>query len=132
MASRAVNVVLTDRAKADYGRIRDAAAREGIAAISHFLRIRTILRDLQNPAAVNRDQPMLKLDWMLSRSDANTYVYYGRNLAESAVVVIHICEGKENIYSLLAEIVFSGRVEILTALGITLPESRSSFEVRIQ
>jgi len=128
MADGSVQVVLTNRAKADYASIAEGAKTclQRVAVdqgpLMHFGRARSILRSLKNPGAVRYDQPMINMfSWMLSRSEETTYVYYGRNISTSQVIIIHICEGTTDIYRLLAEIVFSGQTEVLSALGINPP-----------
>jgi hypothetical protein len=138
MAVGSFDVVLTDRARADYNGIRDAAVagidgKTNEAPLLHFHRARSILRSLKDPGAVRLDQPMINnLSWMLSRSEGSTYVYYGRNVYTSTVVVIHLCQGTTDIYLLLAEIVFSGKTEILTALGIIPPPISCARSITIQ
>ena|SRR5471030_1844559 len=138
MIDVSVEVVLTDRARADYNGIRDASmhgidSKTNQAPHLHFHRARSILRSLKDPGSVNLDQPMINnLSWMLSRSEGSTYVYYGRNTYTSTVVVIHLCEGTTDIYMLLAEIVFSGRTEILTALGIVPPPISRTCSITLQ
>jgi hypothetical protein len=68
---------------------------------------------------------------MLVRSIATTYVYYGRQTNINQVVVIHICQNLGDPYILLAELILSGRIDILTALGIT-PPTASPIRVTIQ
>jgi hypothetical protein len=138
MATDSVSVVLTYRATADYENIRKncvaclLAGEINGAPLLHFGRTRNILKSLRDRNAVKYDQPMINdFSWMLSRSEGSTYVYYGRNLITSTVVVIHLCEGSTNIYSLLAEIVLSGRMEILAALGITPPPLPPSYSITI-
>ena len=136
-----VRVVLTDRAKADYASITNravASLRDGQlvhkhSALIHFSRARRILRSLKDPSGAKSDQPMInEFSWMLSRSEETTYIYFGRNAVTGTVVVIHICEGTTDIYRLLADIVFSGKTEILTALGIIPPPIQPSRPITIQ
>jgi len=130
MAGEAVRVVLTDRARAD-STIR-LGAFDSPAQLEHFIHARNILKSLKDPGALALDQPMINdFAWMQSRSEGTTYVYYGRNVCARTVVVIHLCEGTTNIYTLLAEIVFSGKTEILTALGICPPPLSPSHSIRI-
>lgn len=139
MADEPIQVVLTDRAKADYGLSLNAAVaciagkEKDKTPLLHFGRVRNILRSLKDPDAAKLDQPMInQFAWMLTRHEGSTYVYYGRNWQTSTLIVIHLCEGSTDIYTLIAEVVFSGNTELLTELGITPPPLPPNHSIAIQ
>ena len=140
MVKGPLEVVLSDTAKADYNRIRLGAynrrldANANREAIARLQRTRFLLKDLRNPESIALDRPMINdLAWMLNRSEGTTFVYYRRSVSDQKIVVYHLCEhGTTDMYMLLAEMVFAGKTEMLSALGINPPPAPQSYSILIQ
>jgi hypothetical protein len=134
----AMQVILSDRAVADYSEIRDRAATcfkskpPNPDLFARYLRTKRLLGELRSATSVAYDQALINdFSWLLTRSDATTYVYYVRVAELRTVIVVHLCEGVADIQPLLPEIVYSGRTALLTALGITPPPIPEGFSVSI-
>lgn len=126
MVEHFFEVVLSNRAKDDYQKIRsdDRLARllrkipDGKS--THLERTQAILKQLKEPRLISLDQKMVgKLSFILSRTESSTCIYFRRSKS-GTVTVIHICESTLD-YTALAEVVFSGDVQVLSAIGIGQP-----------
>jgi hypothetical protein len=138
LANWQFEVLLTDRAKADYKRLRavaeaqvslrpiprnaDSGLQGQLSILEHYDRTRKILKSLRDPPKPSTLERSLlgKLWYVNYRTDQGTSVYFERSVQDLTVTVVYISDSPLD-YDAISRLVFSGRTHVLSMIGLDLP-----------
>jgi hypothetical protein len=134
-------VVLTNRAKADYQQLQtvaersipdlrplpsnaDSRFRNEVAVVEHYDRTRRILSSLKDPRTAQLDVRMMgRLSSWSYRTEHGTSVYFRRTAQPPTVTVAYISDAPLD-YDALLKLVFSGNAHVIPAvIGVHMPPS---------
>jgi hypothetical protein len=118
-------------AEADACRASKSLTRE---PVSRLHRTRLALTQISAADSPKADRPLLdQLSVVLCASVDSTYVYYHRFEEPQLIYVLCICElSTTKAYPVLASMILTGRVQLLSALGINPPPLNQEFVFLIQ